>query len=444
MSVIVAILCLFLIPGTTERVKAAEIKLNKKTLILFKGESFRLKLENIPDNGQVKWTVTAPKRVKISKDGTVYGLKKGKATVRAEYEGKIYKCKVTVKPVPINGNFSDEDKYRYLFGTKVTYWTTDNKPAGYGTKDEALKNMTTFNVPVYLMNSKGEKISGKRSIMVNSLLAKDVKAIFKEIYALEEMFPVDTLTGFRWNSKGEVSGPLLDNVTCMSAHAYGAAIDINCYQNDYYVGAGNDLRDTGNPYYITENVRKIFEKHGWYWGGDYAICSDTMHFQYTGLDMLSYNTGSPFTEYIVTKPTTYSVQVKNIQRRLNRLGFDCGAADGYYGANTEKAVKAFSEKYLSESFKSGSEELNREDPDGNESDKDGSDSKNPDGNESDKDSSYSKNPGSNESDKDSSDSKNPDSKEAGCGGADNKGKSFTTEAFYISLYNMTSEMYDIK
>ena len=429
MPVIVAILCLFLIPGTTERVKAAEIKLNKKTLVLFKGESFRLKLKNIPDNEQVKWSVTAPKRVKISQDGTVYGLKKGKATVRAEYEGKIYKCKVTVKPIPVNGKFSDEDKYRYLFGTKVTYWTTDRKPAGYMTKDEALKNMSTFNVPVYIINSKGEKIKSKRSITVNSLLAKDVKAIFNEIFALEEQFPIDTLTGFRWNTKGEVSGPLLDNVTCMSAHAYGAAIDINYYQNDYYVGKENDLRDTKSPYYITENVKKIFEKHGWYWGGDYAICSDTMHFQYTGLDMLSYNNGSPFTEYVVTKPTTYSVQVKNIQRRLNRLGFDCGAADGYYGVNTEKAVKAFSEKYLSESFKSGSEELNREDTDGNESDKDGSDSKNPDGNESDKDSSY---------------STNPDSKEAGCGGADNKGKSLTTEAFYISLYNMTSEMYDIK
>lgn len=33
--------------------------------------------------------------------------------------------------------------------------------------------------------------------------------------------------------------------------------------------------------------------------------------------------------------------VKNLQILLNTAGFDCGAADGVFGANTEKAVKAF-------------------------------------------------------------------------------------------------------
>ncbi len=33
--------------------------------------------------------------------------------------------------------------------------------------------------------------------------------------------------------------------------------------------------------------------------------------------------------------------VKEMQRRLNRLGFSCGTADGIFGSNTEKGVRAF-------------------------------------------------------------------------------------------------------
>ncbi len=236
--------------------------------------------------------------------------------------------------------FNDSLKYRFLFESEVTYWTTDNKPEKYSSKEEALSQMTTISVPVWRIGKEGNKYSSSASVTVNRLLKNDVEEIFNEIYRLAEQFPVDTLTGFRWNTNGEVSGPLLDNVTCMSAHAYGAAVDINYYQNDYYVGAGNDLRDVTDPYYITENVIDIFEKHGWYWGGDYAICSDTMHFQYTGLEMLSYNNGSPFKKYSCDTENVYSVQVKNIQRRLNHIGYECGC-DGIFGVKTEEAVRAF-------------------------------------------------------------------------------------------------------
>ncbi len=33
--------------------------------------------------------------------------------------------------------------------------------------------------------------------------------------------------------------------------------------------------------------------------------------------------------------------VRELQQRLNRLGFSCGTADGIFGSNTEKGVKAF-------------------------------------------------------------------------------------------------------
>ncbi|MBP5158954.1 MAG: M15 family metallopeptidase [Lachnospiraceae bacterium] len=241
-------------------------------------------------------------------------------------------------------DMSSDERYQYLFGTDTTYWTTDSKPKGYENKTAALSNMKTISVNVWRLSGK-EKYKDKASLTVNAKLASEIKEIFDEIFELPEKFPVETLICFRWNTNGEVSGPFLENVTCMSAHAYGAAIDINYYQNDYYVGKNNDLRDKKNPYYITDSVMKIFEDHGWYWGGNYSICTDTMHFQYTGLEMLSYNNGSPFKIYRVKDKLMKGVRVKNVQRRLAALGYSCGGADGVYGKATAAAVKAFQKDY---------------------------------------------------------------------------------------------------
>lgn len=42
-----------------------------------------------------------------------------------------------------------------------------------------------------------------------------------------------------------------------------------------------------------------------------------------------------------TSPLMTGDDVKKLQTRLNKLGFGCGTADGQFGANTEKGVKAF-------------------------------------------------------------------------------------------------------
>lgn len=40
-------------------------------------------------------------------------------------------------------------------------------------------------------------------------------------------------------------------------------------------------------------------------------------------------------------PQMYGEDVKKVQRKLNSLGFNCGAANGYFGPNTKDAVKRF-------------------------------------------------------------------------------------------------------
>lgn len=41
----------------------------------------------------------------------------------------------------------------------------------------------------------------------------------------------------------------------------------------------------------------------------------------------------------------YNAATKPVQKYLNTLGFNCGTPDGYFGNNTEKAVKAYQTKY---------------------------------------------------------------------------------------------------
>jgi len=39
-------------------------------------------------------------------------------------------------------------------------------------------------------------------------------------------------------------------------------------------------------------------------------------------------------------------EVRNLQERLNELGFDCGKADGIFGSKTQNAVKQFQKTFL--------------------------------------------------------------------------------------------------
>lgn len=60
------------------------------------GETFKLKLNNKAKGAVVKWTSSNEDIVTVGKDGSVHGISKGKAVVRALYNGKKYSCTVKV------------------------------------------------------------------------------------------------------------------------------------------------------------------------------------------------------------------------------------------------------------------------------------------------------------------------------------------------------------
>ena len=234
----------------------------------------------------------------------------------------------------------DETRYEYLLGTEVVYYTVDNKAPGYANNAEAERYMMEITVPVWHLNDNtGVRTPSSMKMKINRKLVTGVRKIFQEIYELPCQFPIKTLLGYGYRQSGGVG---LSNCTLMSIHSYGAAIDINPgdFDNDYFLGAGNDLRDRSNPYCIPDEVIEIFAKYGWYWGGDFSICVDSMHFQYLGLDFLTYQDNSPFMTVDLSGSAEVGDYVENLQLRLAELGYRVNK-NGIYTEQTREAVRKF-------------------------------------------------------------------------------------------------------
>ena len=234
---------------------------------------------------------------------------------------------------------SDDARYQYLLGIDSKVITIDNPPAGYRNATEAAKNMKTITIPIWKMSSSGGRYTSSAKLTIHKKLARNVQEIFKEIYALDIKFPIKVVKGFMYR---KVGGVALSKSRIMSIHSFGAAIDINPgdYDNDYFLGKGNDLRDKSNPYCIPDEVIAIFEKYGWFWGGNFEICADTMHFQYFELGMLTYQGNSPFRNLKVKSAYMTGSDVRNLQQRLRELGFYV-SVDGVYGNKTADAIKKY-------------------------------------------------------------------------------------------------------
>lgn len=153
----------------------------------------------------------------------------------------------------------------------------------FSSLEEAQASMVTITVPIWRLSG-GVKKSSTATLQVHTALASDITAIFTEIYNDPEQFPINAAGCFRYveGTSGE--------------HNCGTAIDLNPNENyqirDGQIMTGSCWEPGTNPYSIApdSSVVRIFEAHGWSWGGDaWAMDSDDaqgyhdyMHFSYMG------------------------------------------------------------------------------------------------------------------------------------------------------------------
>ena len=161
-------------------------------------------------------------------------------------------------------NMSVEQRRVALFGDANKTYFTSAADAG--------DNIVDVTVPIWRMNSSGEKYSTQATIQVHRLVAQEVELIFEEIFNDPERFPINSVGGARYSDT--------------LRHAWGCAIDINPNENYYLHYAsgqqvGSYWKPGEDPYSITPDgsVVRAFAKYGWGWGGQgWSSGVDYMHF----------------------------------------------------------------------------------------------------------------------------------------------------------------------
>lgn len=146
----------------------------------------------------------------------------------------------------------------------------------------------------------GETQNGE--IICNKAIAEDLLEIFSELYQaaypiekirLIDEYNADDTVSITANNTSCFNYRVVDGSTTLSKHALGLAIDINPFYNPYVTYPNGKVRispigsepyaDRGwdFPHKIDENdlCFKLFQEHGFTWGGNWKTLKDYQHFQ---------------------------------------------------------------------------------------------------------------------------------------------------------------------
>ena len=140
-------------------------------------------------------------------------------------------------------------------------------------------------------------------LVVNAAVADEVRDIFRELYdnkfPIRQMRLVDDYGGSDEAScsDGNTSAFNFRNVpgtNVISNHSFGLAIDVNTFENPYYVPEQAYLwppeaaayldRSLDDPYMIHPGdvCYEAFVSRGWQWGGEWPTPQDYQHFEKPG------------------------------------------------------------------------------------------------------------------------------------------------------------------
>lgn len=149
-----------------------------------------------------------------------------------------------------------DKRWKYLF------------PNGVPTSSSQMEQYLTT-VTLNILNERGKKDT--MTLRVHKKLADDVVAIFDEMVAIGFKIKKGNTSSYNWRTKRGSNN--------MSIHSYGVAIDVNDSDNPYQDPSG--YKPGVNEYAVTDEVIKIWEKHGFNWGGYFGGGDfDAMHFTY--------------------------------------------------------------------------------------------------------------------------------------------------------------------
>lgn len=189
-------------------------------------------------------------------------------------------------------SMSDEEVWKGLTGGLLTGIPSDKSPSNASEIESAVRNqIVDITVPTWAWENPSDSSNMKKTtknvtLEVNQLLAKFWTAFFQELYETDKNFVIASVGCFR------IDGTGYGQIGFRSAHTYGAAIDINPY-------------DEGNPYgeehvytkqewkalpenhlkyqiiYMDSPLAQLAHKYTLKWGGEWqGSTKDIMHFSF--------------------------------------------------------------------------------------------------------------------------------------------------------------------
>jgi hypothetical protein len=148
---------------------------------------------------------------------------------------------------------------------------------------------------------KGKTVTGE--IIVHKDVSHEMTEIFEALYKMAyPVYKMKLVSDYKGNDWQSIEAGNTSAFNCRSAtgskkwskHSYGKAIDINPIENPYIARNGRISHKASLKYrkrvhknssaadkallLKNDNVTKIFEKHGWKWGGDWSGVKDYQHF----------------------------------------------------------------------------------------------------------------------------------------------------------------------
>ncbi len=187
-----------------------------------------------------------------------------------------------------------EKNENMIFDSDLTF---DEAVAGTDFPQEIRANLTL--VKIKHLGFDGKIHVGE--LVVNKLIANDVKAIFMKLlsvkFPIEKVIPIvkyswDDEKSMQDNNTSAFNYRVIKGTTRLSKHSYGLAIDINPKLNPYV--KKNSVEPKGAVYnpkipgtiVKDSQVVKIFKSYGWKWGGDWTRGKDYQHFEFNRGDKI--------------------------------------------------------------------------------------------------------------------------------------------------------------
>lgn len=241
----------------------------------------------------------------------------------------------TAVVIPLTFDANATNYPRSAFGSNPHAGVDPNASHGWG-------NAAWPNCPTDISTAKSK--SGDKA-GVRSQLAPLVSELMNQTEAMGYQLKPSETGGFNCRAIRGSNKP--------SNHSKGKAVDLNWNSNPM-----SSTFKTNIP----PKVVKLWESHGFYWGGRYNGRVDTMHFEYIGTpasvkknlaDLKKGGGGKPTTPPkgdkcdFTSKHSTVNkgdrgAAVKEAQCLLAKKGYkEVGSADGIFGAKTDAAVRHF-------------------------------------------------------------------------------------------------------